>query len=134
MVALAPVLVAIVCRAQIYLAPEVLHLLAQGGPEFEALGGLEHAGLQRDLKGGDEIPLWHSVDPALPANLSPPVMTTERKIRSLSRRRSATGAPTPVWSITSSGGTLTSWSRSLVVETVSTSLRIRAATRSAISG
>ena len=134
MVALAPVLVAIVGCREVYLPAEALHLLAQGAPEFEALGGLERAGLQRDLKGGDEIPLWHSVDPALPVNLVPPVMTTERKVRSLSRRRSATGAPTPVWSITSSGGTLTSWSRSLVVHTVSTSLRIRVATRSAISG
>ncbi len=57
MVALAPVFVRVVRPAQVYLAPETLHLLPKGGPELEALGNLERAGLQGDLQRRDEVPL-----------------------------------------------------------------------------
>ena len=49
MVALSPMLVAIVSRAKVYLASEIQELLSEGGGKFELFGYLEFAGMKRNL-------------------------------------------------------------------------------------
>src|SRR3712207_3505032 len=61
MVALAPVLVRIVGRSEVYLTAEIKKLLAQHAPELQALGHLQLAGVERYLEGGDQIALRHPV-------------------------------------------------------------------------
>jgi hypothetical protein len=48
-VALSPVLVAIVSGSQVYLAPEIQELLSEGGSECEVFSYLELASVERNL-------------------------------------------------------------------------------------